>query len=189
MGVQLLPKLAVGARHTLAVTAYLLVTLGVGSQGSWAQDDGFPAVADDADGGDSAAEPSIDRSTASAVEGVTLSTSVSSVRSGETITIRLENAREEAMYLFGCRPVQPEWFAQDRWQNLPGEQCKSEGTARKLDPGAAEFKLPVTGRTRMLFRAAVTFGVGCIDNVPLSAAHCRDFGTVVTDTIRVTPPE
>jgi hypothetical protein len=125
-----------------------------------------------------------------AIEGVTLSSAESATKADWLVTFTVENSRGEAIYLFGCRPVQGQMFGDDGWVNLPSrEKCKSEGTATKVELGNLEVKVAATGRRSMLFRGSLTYGVGCTDGLPLSTAGCRDFATVVTDKIQVTPAD
>ena len=178
---------------SLAVAAFLPTALS-------AQDgDAAPAAAEpdaaaadgdaaDADGDDSAMDDR-DWTSIAPSEGVTVTTKASNIKSGSSVRVTVENSRGEPIYLMGCRPLQPEWFDAERWQALPGEPCKTEGTAQQFDPGTKDFQVAAAGRNRMLFRATMTYGVGCTPGVPLSAASCRDFATISTGKVQVNPAD
>ena len=148
-----------------------------------------PTDDDSAAGDDDSAAPVIDWTAKPANEAVQLHTEAENTKAGSVVDFVVTNERGESIFILGCRPLQPEMFGEERWETVPGERCPGEGIAQEVPTGELKLQLSATGQRHMLFRATLTYGVGCTVGVPLSAAKCRDFATVASPKIRVTPPD
>jgi len=105
---------------------------------------------------------------------------------GDQVQISLSNKTAEKVFVPGCQSIQVERFGDDRYEPLPGEHCVAEGNAKALEPGTSEFLFkPKKENLDAPLRVSMVFGIGCVENRPLSQARCRDFGTAYTQSFRV----
>jgi len=115
---------------------------------------------------------------------VTISQSVYAV--GDTVTVVVDNKRDQAVYVPGCHPFEVESFVEDRYRRVVREPCSWEGIAVKLPPGKHEFTYLTPAEVDgNIFRISVVYGWGCRDELPLSQSRCEDFASASSGSFRV----